>query len=183
MTKMVKAGGIALGAGAVLLLAYLMPAGAGAGRQPRAALLPLTEQGHMQISPEDRCPMCGMFPAKRPKFAAAMVLSDGRTFYFCANGCLLRTWRDADRHLNVPADAIRRMVVLEFFSGEPLDAHDAWWVAGSDVIGPMGPALVALRTPRDVERFQARHGGETVFQLDQVDDRLWETLFAHRKRS
>lgn len=183
MQRLMPTFAVMLCAAAWVLSVHTTAAGADAGRTPHAARLPLADQGHMQISPKDRCPVCGMFPAKRPQFAAAMVLGDGRTFYFCANGCLLRAWRDAPRHLSVAADAIHQMVVLDFFSGEVLDAHEAWWVVGSEVIGPMGPALVALRTEQDAERFRERHGGKIVFRLSQVDDALWKMLFAHRKRS
>lgn len=147
------------------------------GKGPLPALESLDAAGRMQLSKEDRCPVCGMFPAKHPKSAAAMVLNDGRTFYFCGNGCLLRTWRHSQRHLNVPADAIQRMVVRDYFRGEPLEAKDAWWVAGSDVIGPMGPALVALRSEKEMARFKERHGGRTIFRLSHIDDALWEKLF------
>ena len=152
-----------------------------AGKGPHPALKSVDAEGRMQLSNEDRCPVCGMYPAKRPKNAAAMVMKDGRTFYFCGNGCLLRTWRYSDRHLNAPAQSIQRMVVQDYFSGAPLDAEKAWWVAGSDVIGPMGPALVALRTEQDVARFKKRHGGRTVFQLEQMDDALWADLFPKKK--
>jgi len=170
---------------AAVLLAC-MPAGADQAaadgqtkprKGPAAALQPLAGDGRLQISGQDRCPLCGMFPAKRPRSAAAMVLSDGRTFYFCSNGCLLRAWRTPSVYLGVSRASIRRMVALDYFSGAPLDAASAWWVAGSDVIGPMGPALVTLQAPSDVEQFKARHGAKTVFQFDQVDDALWSTLF------
>lgn len=149
--------------------------------QPQAALQPLAADGQMQISDPDRCPVCGMFPVKRPQTAAAMMLADGRTFYFCGNGCLLRTWRNATTYLNVPPESIRRMVVRDYFSGSSLDAQEAWWVAGSDVIGPMGKALVALSTEEDVARFKERHGGARVFQLSQMDDALWAALFPPKK--
>ena len=147
------------------------------GQGPHPALKSVDANGEMQLSDQDRCPVCGMFPAKRPKSAAAMVLKDGRTFYFCGNGCLLRTWRYSDRHLKEPADAIQRMVVRDYFSGAPLDAGKAWWVAGSDVIGPMGPALVALRSEQELARFKERHGGRKVFRLSEMDDALWAALF------
>jgi copper chaperone NosL len=189
MTNPIRAIGIFLCVGAMALLSLLcVAAEAGSDakegrgdRKPRQAGLALTDQGLMQIGPKDRCPVCGMFPFKRPEHAAAMVLDDGRTFYFCANRCLLRAWREADRYLNVNADAIARMVVRDFFRGTPLEAQTALWVAGSDVIGPMGPALATLRTAEDVVRFQARHGGETVFQMKQIDDALWAVLFAPRQ--
>lgn len=172
--------------GALILGTLLGPAAADppaptGSTRPVAALLPLAADGQMQLSDSDRCPLCGMFPAKRPKSAAAMVLADGRTFYFCANGCLLRAWHDAVTHLNVPRERIERMVVKDFFSGGPLDAQQAWWVAGSDVVGPMGPAPVALAGEADVTPFKARHGGTIVFQLAQMDDALWQKLFQPKK--
>jgi nitrous oxide reductase accessory protein NosL len=163
--------------GALILGVLTAPAMADPPPRPVAALVPLTADGRMQISDPDRCPLCGMFPAKRQKSAAAMALADGRTFYFCGNGCLLRAWHDPATHLNASSESIRRMVVRDFFSGGPLDAQQAWWVAGSDVVGPMGPALVALSSEADVTQFKARHGGTTVFQLTRMDDALWQKLF------
>ncbi len=172
--------------GASILGSLLGPAAAdppapAASSRPVAALVPLAADGRMQLSDQDRCPLCGMFPAKRPKTAAAMVLADGRTFYFCGNGCLLRAWHDSGTHLNVSRESIQRMVVKDFFSGGPLDAQQARWVAGSDVVGPMGPALVALAGEAEVTQFKARHGGTIVFQLAQMDDALWQKLFPPKK--
>jgi nitrous oxide reductase accessory protein NosL len=148
------------------------------GKGPVPAKYGLTMEGELRLSKTDRCPVCGMFPARRPKHAAAMVLKDGRTFYFCSNGCLLRTWHLTATHLGVSADAVADLVVRDYFSGEPIDAHDAWWVAGSDAIGPMGRAFVALRTPAAVEAFKNRHGGKEVFTLDQLDERLFKAIFS-----
>jgi copper chaperone NosL len=170
---------------AFVLLTFSGLAGAQSGKAsaskgPLAALLPLAEDGRLQMSNGDRCPVCGMFPVKWPQSAAGMMLVDGRTFYFCGNGCMLRTWRDAQVHLDISRSLIQRMVVQDYFSGEPLDAAAAFWVAGSDVIGPMGPALVALKTMQEVDHFKSRHGGRIVFQLDQMDDALWNSLFPPR---
>lgn len=152
------------------------------GQGPQPAAKTVGEDGHMQISDNDRCPVCGMYPAKRPKTAAAMVLKDGRTFYFCGNGCLLRTYMKSDQYLKVPSDQIQRVVAKEYFGGESVDALSAWWVAGSDVVGPMGPALVVLKDEASVSQFKARHGGKKVFQLKQADDALWQELFSAKKK-
>lgn len=159
----------------VLLLSW--PAGALAqGKGPIAAKLTIAEDGSLHLSAADRCPVCGMYPAKRPKSAAGMVLGDGRCFYFCGNGCLLRTYHRPRQYLDVDVEDIHRMVVKDYFTGAPLDARDAWWVAGSDVVGPMGPALVALNSEQAVSSFQARHGGKLVFRLNQMDETLWQRI-------
>ncbi len=152
------------------------------GQGPQPAAKPVGEDGHMQLSDTDRCPVCGMYPAKRPKTAAAMVLKDGRTFYFCGNGCLLRTYMKSDQYLKVPSGQIQRVVAKDYFSGESVDARGSWWVAGSDVVGPMGPALVVLKDEASVAQFKERHGGKKVFQLNQADDALWQELFSAKKK-
>ncbi len=156
---------------------WFVQAAADTEKGPRPAEQGLTAEGDLQLGPKDRCPVCGMFPARRPKSASALELDDGRTFYFCGNGCLLRGVHDSTAHLGVSAERIGRMRVRDYFTGAAIDARKAVWVAGSDVIGPMGPALVTLQNESDLDAFRQRHGAKRVFTLDQLDDALWQQLF------
>jgi len=130
----------------------------------------------MTLSASDRCPVCAMFPARRPQSAAAITLKSGETYYFCGNGCLFRTWLRPTIYLGKPQDQIDRLVVRDYFSGQSIDARTATWVAGSDVVGPMGPAIIALGDVSQLATFKNRHGGKTVFAFDQVDDALWKKI-------
>jgi nitrous oxide reductase accessory protein NosL len=67
-------------------------------------------------------------------------------------------------------------VVQDYFSGQPVDGLAVYWVAGSDVVGPMGPALVPILDERQVEVFKKRHGGKAVFRLAEMTDEKWLTL-------
>lgn len=173
---------------AALLAAGVIFAGVGqlwadvpAGRGPRPGALPLDENHQMRISPEDRCPLCAMKAIKYPRFSCAIQLTDGRTFYFCSAGCLIRAWLHPEYFLGVPTDALRLAVVREYFSGEQMDAAALRWVAGSDVVGPMGPAVVPLRDEaRFLEAFQRRHGGSASFRLPELTDAQWETISGRR---
>ena len=64
----------------------------------------------------------------------------------------------------------------DYFSGELVDARQVFWIAGSDVIGPMGPALVPLQEPSHVEAFRRRHGATKIFRLEALNSDNWETL-------
>ena len=66
--------------------------------------------GEMQISPEDRCPVCAMLPSRYPRFAAAIVLSDGRTYYFCSPGCMVNAWLHPDIFLGTTATTLEHPV-------------------------------------------------------------------------
>ena len=166
----------------VMIVAWLLLAGwasAGDGGPPPASMS-LSADGRLQLSPTDRCPVCAMFPARQPQSAAAMTLQSGRTYYFCSNGCLLRSWLRPLIYLNEQPETIGRLVVQDYFSGQPIDGHQATWVAGSDVVGPMGPAIVALGTAGHLAAFKKRHGGNIVFTIDQLDDPLWRRI-SHRE--
>ena len=161
---------------ALILFPVSVPAAEGG---PTPALKALSADGQMTLSESDRCPVCAMFPARRPQTAAAMTLKSGETFYFCGNGCLLRTWLRPTVYLGKKQNAIDRLMVQDYFSGQPIDGRTATWVAGSDVVGPMGPAIIALGDPDQLATFKSRHGGQTVFTFDQVDDDLWKQISRH----
>jgi len=162
----------------VLLLLIGTPLGV-AGGGPSTARNPLAPDGRMLFDDADRCPVCAMFPARYPQTAAAMTLTAGETYYFCSNGCLLRCWLRPGVYLGRPQTDIDRLVVRDYFSGRPIDAQKAVWVAGSDVIGPMGPAVVALGDAAQLATFKRRHGGTIVFRFDRLDDDLWRRISRH----
>jgi copper chaperone NosL len=114
--------------------------------------------------------------AAHPKFAAAIELTDGRTFYFCGTGCLIRTWLHPEVFLGVSRELIKQPVAQDYFTGTPCDARQVLWVAGSDIMGPMGPALVPLKNPADLAVFKRRHGGKHTFRLPELDDATWQSI-------
>jgi len=130
----------------------------------------------MQISSQDRCPVCGMKVIRYPKFSSAIRLANQDTYYFCSNGCMLKAWLHPEIFLKSTRQAFSLAVVRDYFSGRQVDAQDVFWIAGSDVIGPMGPAMVALQGNHSVDAFLKRHGGRKVFQLHELTDDLWFSL-------
>jgi nitrous oxide reductase accessory protein NosL len=67
-------------------------------------------------------------------------------------------------------------VVREYFTGRQMDARELKWVAGSDIVGPMGPALVPVQGEKEVETFMKRHGGKAVFRLEEMNDERWREI-------
>jgi copper chaperone NosL len=149
---------------------------ADSGKGPKPGANPLDENGRMQISPQDRCPVCAMKVDAHPKFSSAIQLTDGTTFYFCGTGCMIRSWLHPEVYLQRPKARVSRTVVQEYFGGQHMDGLSVIWVAGSDVVGPMGPALVPLKDEADLAVFRKRHGGTAVFRLGDLDDQKWQAI-------
>ncbi len=166
--------GLAAGFGVLYLRLPKPWAESGKGPQPGAR--PLDETGRMQIGPHDRCPVCAMKVDAHRKFASAIQLEEGTTFYFCGTGCMLRSWLHPEIYLQRPKAQLKRTVVREYFGGEQMDGRAVIWVAGSDVVGPMGPALVPLKDETDLTVFKKRHAGKVVFRLSDLDDQKWHEI-------
>jgi nitrous oxide reductase accessory protein NosL len=154
----------------------LIPLHVKGGAHPRPGLHPLGKNGRMRISPADRCPVCGMKVANHRKFASAIQLNDKSTYYFCGTGCMIRSWMHPEIFLGVDRADVRRPVLRDYFTGREVDARDVIWVAGSDIIGPMGPALVPLKDENSLKVFIQRHGGKTTFRLEEMDDTRWYAI-------
>jgi copper chaperone NosL len=149
---------------------------AGTGGGPEPGRKPLDENNHMQISDQDRCPVCGMKVAEHAKFASAIQLTDETTYYFCGTGCMMRSWLHPEIFLATEKERLQTPLVRDYFTGEEVDGRDVFWVAGSDVIGPMGPALVPVKGEKALEAFKRRHGGKAVFRLDEMNDDRWYAI-------
>ena len=150
--------------------------GAPAGAVASPARGTLGADGNLSPHPDDRCPVCAMKPHKNPKFASAIEHADGRVWYFCGTGCMIRSWLHPEIFLGVEPGTLKRSVVPGYFDGKPVDGAKARWVAGSDVVGPMGPALVPLATETEAAAFVKRHGGNHRFRLGELNDERWQEI-------
>jgi copper chaperone NosL len=134
------------------------------------------EKAQIQVGKDDRCPVCAMKVALYPKFACTMELVDGRKFSFCTSGCMIRSWLHPEVYLEAEKADIQYVWVQDYFTVQKIDGTSAFWVAGSDVIGPMGRAYVPLKSEHDVEAFKRRHGGKLVFRLPEITDEKWKEI-------
>jgi nitrous oxide reductase accessory protein NosL len=63
---------------------------------------------------------------------------------------------------------IKFIIVTEFYNLERIEARKAFYVIGSDVMGPMGRELVPLATSADAEEFLKEHNGKRILNYEQV---------------
>ena len=139
-----------------------------------AAVMGLDSEGNMQVSKEDTCSICGMPIHKHLRFATGIEIKDGAAFYFCGTQCLIRAWLKPEIYIGVPKENLKTSVVTSYFNGENLNGKNAFFIMGSDVMGPMGPSMIALATEREKEAFISRHGGTSVFGIDSISKATWE---------
>lgn len=142
------------------LLAAVMSLGVWGGEEP---LFP-------PPGPKDTCPVCGMFVSRYPDWVATVVYRDGHAHHFDGAKDMFKYLLDLSKY--APGHSrtdIKAVGVTEYYGLTRIDAHAAWYVIGSDVLGPMGHELVPLRTREEAEEFQQDHHGRRLLRFDEVD--------------
>ncbi|PLY14197.1 MAG: nitrous oxide reductase accessory protein NosL [Sedimenticola sp.] len=132
--------------------------------------------GHMDMpapGPKDTCPVCGMFVAKYPEWIATVLYKDGHAHHFDGAKDMFKYLFDMPRWApGHDAEDIAAIGVTEYYGLSRIDAHEAFYVIGSDILGPMGHELVPLATREDAEEFLKDHAGRRILTFDQVDQNL-----------
>jgi copper chaperone NosL len=131
----------------------------------------------------DACPVCGMLVARYPAWIATVQYADGHTDHFDGAKDLFKYLFDLSRY--APDREAGEMVaigVTEYYGLTRIDAHSAWYVVGSEVLGPMGHELVPLATAEDAHEFKADHQGARILRFDEVSPELLSGLDAGRVR-
>lgn len=114
------------------------------------------------VPPEARCPVCGMYPARHPRWAAQLIFADGAAHFFDSPVDLFLFLQDPARYDSARStEAPVALYVTDFAAGGWVDARQALFVDGSQVRGPMrGADLPAFASRADAEAFIAANGGE-----------------------
>jgi len=165
----------------------LCPLAQGARRTAGAFLLGLALAGPAAAldlpSPRERdtCPVCGMFVARYPDWIATVLYRDGHAHHFDGAKDLYKYLLDMPRWApGHRAEDIAAIGVTEYYGVTRIDAREAWYVIGSDTLGPMGHELVPLATQAEAEEFLKDHKGTRLLRHGDVTPKLLEDLDAGR---
>ncbi|MCK6405655.1 MAG: nitrous oxide reductase accessory protein NosL [Rhodocyclaceae bacterium] len=114
------------------------------------------------VAKEQRCPVCGMYPALFPKWMAQIVFLDQEMIAFDSPMEMLRYLHDLPRYdKGRTAADIGRIYVSDYMGGGWLRAEQAVFVAGSRALDPMREAdYPAFASREAAEAFTRTEGGE-----------------------
>ncbi|MEN8179906.1 MAG: nitrous oxide reductase accessory protein NosL [Pseudomonadota bacterium] len=127
--------------------------------------------------PTDTCPVCGMFVAKYPAWIATVLYKDGHVHHFDGAKDLFKYLLDMPKWApGHQAEDIQTIGVTEYYGLSRIDARAAFYVIGSDVLGPMGHELIPLESKEDAEEFLQDHSGTIILEFNQVTLELLQKL-------
>ena len=127
-------------------------------------------KGQMEVPKEAKCPVCGMFVTKYPKWAA-LITENANIHYFDGVKDMMKFYI-FDIDFPYDRSKITNIEVTDFYTLKAIDAKKAFYVVGSDVFGPMGNELIPFLTKDAAQNFLSDHGGEQIILFDAITPKL-----------
>ena len=138
-----------------------------------ASLAWAAEHKPVKPSARDKCPVCGMFAAKYPDFVTQVIFKDGSYAVFDGAKDMFKYYFNLKKYAPAKrAEVIDAIYVTDYYSLEPIDGRMAWYVVGSDILGPMGKELVPFAKESDARGFMKDHKGKSLLLFKDVHDEL-----------
>ena len=143
----------------------------------RASGLPM--HAARPVPADVRCPVCGMFPARSPQWAAQIIFSNGDAQFFDSPLSLFMYLQDVARYSPGRSSGQIAAHYVTDASAPPdgkrtpwVDALSAYYVHGSSAKGPMRAGnLPAFATRAAADAFAERRGG-VVLAFGAIDAAL-----------
>jgi nitrous oxide reductase accessory protein NosL len=102
---------------------------------------------------------------------------NGRRAWFDGVKDLMKGYLEPSRH-GLPTDksSIMTIWVKDYYSLRQIEGRSAYFVTGSNIMGPMGKELIPFAKESDARGFLKDHAGEKVLRFNQITSDLLRML-------
>jgi copper chaperone NosL len=126
-------------------------------------------QTPIAIKKSDRCPVCGMFVHKYPQWVTRVAMKDGTYFLYDGVKDMLKHYFNIAKYTpGKSANDIESMTVMDYYDHGQIDAKSAYYVIGSDVLGPMGNELIPFKDESSAQEFMEDHKGKRMLSFQDM---------------
>lgn len=131
----------------------------------------------MHVEKSEKCPVCGMFAYKYPKWAARMnYVENGKAISHVFDGVkdMLKFYHNPSKWGNYTKqnDESLTLLVSDYYTQAVLDGKKAFYVVGSDVMGPMGREFIPFSSLKSAQTFMKDHKGKQVIEFSHITENL-----------
>lgn len=114
----------------------------------------------IKVTTKEKCPVCGMFVYKYPRWAA-QIFYQKQHYSFDGMKDLMKWYFEYPKN-------IKHIYVKDYYSQKTIDATQAFYVFGSDVYGPMGNELIAFKNLQQAKDFSMDHRGKKIIAFKDI---------------
>ncbi len=136
------------------------------------------------VTKDEKCPVCGMFTYKYPRWAAQIFYEKGsHKHHWSFDGVkdLMKFYFDSAKwgdYSIAKRDNIVKILVTDYYSQKGIDGTKAFYVIRSNIYGPMGNELIPFGTMSDAKTFKKDHFGTNIIKFeDIIEDEVYKLDF------
>lgn len=125
----------------------------------------------------DKCPVCGMFVSGYQNWLAIVRLKNGQTAYFDGPKDMFTYCLNPGKYAPTakPSD-FGEILVKDYYTLKQIDARKAYYVVGSDILGPMGKELIPLARKQDADELMVDHKGKKIYKFNEITPTVLKSL-------
>jgi nitrous oxide reductase accessory protein NosL len=138
-------------------------------------------EGKLHVHEKEKCPVCGMFTYKYPRWAAQIFYEEnGKKVHWSFDGVkdLIKFYFDPMRwgdYKIAKKENISKILVTDYYSQKGIDGTQAYYVIRSNVYGPMGHEFIPFEYEDDAKTFMKDHLGKKIIHFNQItEDNAYE---------
>ena len=125
------------------------------------------QNSSLTIPKDTKCPVCGMFVAKYEKWIAA-IKTDKESFYFDGVKDMMKFYFEPTKYTKNADLKNSTISVTDYYTLEQIDAKNAFFVIGSNVMGPMGDELIPFKDENSANEFSKDHFGKKILKFNEI---------------
>jgi nitrous oxide reductase accessory protein NosL len=121
-----------------------------------------------KIESYKKCPLCGMYSARYPKFNCQIVFKDGSYEAFDSAIGLLVYLHFPDK-TGIKLKPIAGIYFKDYLKASWLEADKAFFVTGSEIRGPMGVQFVPVDSQQAAEELKKQAQGKDIIHFKMIN--------------
>jgi len=121
------------------------------------------------VTKDEKCQVCGMYLHYYPTWVAQINYPKSETYKFDGIKDMLKFYFNNE-------EGIVDVFVQDYYTLETLDARKAYYVTGSDVLGPMGNELIAFKDKKSAKTFLLEHKGKHLYHFNELTEDIVRAL-------
>ena len=134
-------------------------------------------EGKVRVNKDEKCPVCGMFTYKYPRWAAQIFYKHGdHEHHYSFDGIkdLIKFYFDPMAWGNYKTSIkknITKILVTDYYTQKAIDGTQAFYVIGSDIYGPMGNELIPFENEDDAKTFKEDHRATKIIKFENIEEK------------
>lgn len=121
------------------------------------------------VNPGERCSVCGMFVAKHQAWITQLHQPGEKVLFFDGVKDMMAYYFNPSAYGGGGDPGGAEIWVKDYYHLKWMDGRAAYFVVGSDVMGPMGEELIPFDSRQAAENFMKDHKGKQILAFSEIE--------------